>query len=387
MANTPPRILLKWAASIAENPMIFDTIATSGHEQVVFCQSRDAGLKAIIAIHNTVLGPALGGLRMWPYKNEQEALNDVLRLSRGMTYKNAVAGLNIGGGKGVIIGDPAKDKSEALFRAFGRFVNSLNGRYITAEDVGIDVNDMEYVFRETEFVTGVHQVHGGSGDPSPFTAYGTLQGLMAALSARFDDEDIGKRTFAVQGAGHVGMEFIKLLREHKAKVFVTDINPDLVKRAVEEFGCTAVGLDEIYDVDADVYSPCALGGTVNEATLPRIKAKVICGAANNQLATDAIGDELEQRGILYAPDYAVNAGGVMNVSLEIDGYNRERAMRMMRTIYYNVGRIFQIAKRDGIPTYKAADRMAEERIAAIGKIKLPHMGNNGPRFLGRMRGH
>jgi len=367
--------------------MIFDTIATSGHEQVVFCQSRDAGLKAIIAIHNTVLGPALGGLRMWPYKNEQEALNDVLRLSRGMTYKNAVAGLNIGGGKGVIIGDPAKDKSEALFRAFGRFVNSLNGRYITAEDVGIDVNDMEYVFRETEFVTGVHQVHGGSGDPSPFTAYGTLQGLMAALSARFDDEDIGKRTFAVQGAGHVGMEFIKLLREHKAKVFVTDINPDLVKRAVEEFGCTAVGLDEIYDVDADVYSPCALGGTVNEATLPRIKAKVICGAANNQLATDAIGDELEQRGILYAPDYAVNAGGVMNVSLEIDGYNRERAMRMMRTIYYNVGRIFQIAKRDGIPTYKAADRMAEERIAAIGKIKLPHMGNNGPRFLGRMRGH
>ncbi len=367
--------------------MIFDTIATSGHEQVVFCQSKDAGLKAIIAIHNTVLGPALGGLRMWPYKSEQEALNDVLRLSRGMTFKNAVAGLNIGGGKAVIIGDPAKDKSEALFRAFGRFVNSLNGRYITAEDVGIDVNDMEWVFRETEFVTGVHQVHGGSGDPSPFTAFGTLQGLMAALQAKHGDEDVGKRAYAVQGAGHVGMEFIKLLREQGAKVFVTDINPELVKRAVDEFGCTAVGLDEIYDVDADVYSPCALGGTVNEKTLPRLKAKIICGAANNQLANDAIGDELEKRGILYAPDYAVNAGGVMNVSLEIDGYNRERAMRMMRTIYLNVGRIFQIAKRDGIPTYKAADRMAEERIAAIGKIKLPHMGNNGPRFLGRMRGH
>ena len=367
--------------------MIFDTITTSGHEQVVFCQSKDAGLKAIIAIHNTVLGPALGGLRMWPYKSEQEALNDVLRLSRGMTFKNAVAGLNIGGGKAVIIGDPAKDKSEALFRAFGRFVNSLNGRYITAEDVGIDVNDMEWVFRETEFVTGVHQVHGGSGDPSPFTAFGTLQGLMAALQAKHGDEDVGKRAYAVQGAGHVGMEFIKLLREQGAKVFVTDINPELVKRAVDEFGCTAVGLDEIYDVDADVYSPCALGGTVNEKTLPRLKAKIICGAANNQLANDAIGDELEKRGILYAPDYAVNAGGVMNVSLEIDGYNRERAMRMMRTIYLNVGRIFQIAKRDGIPTYKAADRMAEERIAAIGKIKLPHMGNNGPRFLGRMRGH
>ena len=366
--------------------MLFETIAETGHEQIVYCHSKDAGLKAIIAIHNSVLGPALGGLRMWPYKNESEALNDVLRLSRGMTYKNAVAGLNLGGGKAVIIGDPGKDKSEALFRAFGRFVNSLNGRYITAEDVGIDVNDMEWVFRETEFVTGVHQVHGGSGDPSPFTAFGTLQGLMAALSHKFGNEDVGKYSYAVQGAGHVGLEFIKLLREQNAKVFVTDINKALVQRAVDEYGCTAVGIDEIYDVDADVYSPCALGGTVNEQTLPRLKCKVICGAANNQLANDAIGDEVEKRGILYAPDYAVNAGGVMNVSLEIDGYNRERAMRMMRTIYYNVGRIFEIAKRDGIPTYKAADRMAEERIATIGRIKLPHMGNGAPRFQGRMRG-
>ena len=367
--------------------MIFDTISSTGHEEVVFCHNKDAGLKAIVAIHNTVLGPALGGLRMWPYKNEQEAVNDVLRLSRGMTYKNAVAGLNIGGGKAVIIGDPAKNKSEALFRAFGRFVNSLNGRYITAEDVGIDVNDMEHVFRETEFVTGVHQVHGGSGDPSPFTAYGTLQGLMAALQVKYGNEDVGKYTYAVQGAGHVGMEFIKLIREQGAKVYVTDINKELVQRAVDEFGCTAVGTDEIYDTDADVYSPCALGGTVNETTLPRLKCKIICGAANNQLANDAIGTEVEKRGMLYAPDYAVNAGGVMNVSLEIDGYNRERAMRMMRTIYHNVGRIFQISKRDNIPTFMAADRMAEERISAIGKIKLPHMGNNGPRFLGRMRGH
>jgi leucine dehydrogenase len=190
----------------------------------------------------------------------------------------------------------------------------------------------------------------------------------------------------VQGAGHVGMEFIKLLREHGAKVYVTDINPALVEQAVREHGCTAVGLDEIYDTDAEVYSPCALGGTVNEATLPRLKCQIICGAANNQLANEAIGDEVEKRGILYAPDYAVNAGGVMNVSLEIDGYNRERAMRMMRTIYVNVGRIFQIAKRDSIPTYKAADRMAEERIASIGKIKLPTMGNHTPRFQGRMRG-
>jgi len=365
--------------------MIFEHLDTYGHEQVVFCHNKDAGLKAIIAIHNTVLGPALGGTRMWPYKTEQDALNDVLRLSRGMTYKNAVAGLDIGGGKAVIIGNPATDKSEALFRAFGKAVQSLGGRYITAEDVGIDVNDMEHVFKETEYVTGVHQVHGGSGDPSPFTAYGTLQGLMAALDAKFGDEEVGKYSYSVQGLGHVGMEYVKLLKERGAKIFVTDINQELVDKAVNEYGCEAVGLDEIYDVDADVYSPCALGGTVNEETLPRLKAKIICGSANNQLATNAIGDEVEKRGILYAPDYAVNAGGVMNVALEITGYNRERAMRQMRTIYHNVSRIFEIAKRDSIPTYKAADRMAEERIDVMGKLKLP-LGRTAPRFQGRIRG-
>ena len=363
--------------------MIFETLAQTGHEEVVFCHNKDAGLKAIIAIHNSVLGPALGGLRMWPYATEQDALNDVLRLSRGMTYKAAVSGLNLGGGKGVIIGDPSKDKSEALFRAFGRFVNSLNGRYITAEDVGIDVNDMEFVYRETEYVTGVHQVHGGSGDPSPFTAYGTLQGLMATLQKKFGDEEVGKYSYAVQGLGHVGMEFVKLLKERGAKIFVTDINQGLVDKAVSEYGAEAVGLDEIYDVNCDVYSPCALGGTVNEQTLPRLKAKIICGAANNQLATNAIGDEVAKRGILYAPDYAVNAGGVMNVALEITGYNRERAMRMMRTIYHNLTRIYEISQRDGIPTYKAADRMAEERIASIGKLRLPHLGATAPHFQGR----
>ena len=366
--------------------MIFESIAQSGHEQVVFCQSKDAGLKAIIAIHNSVLGPALGGLRMWPYKSEAEAVNDVLRLSRGMTYKAAVAGLNLGGGKAVIIGDPAKDKSEALFRAFGRFVNSLNGRYITAEDVGIDVNDMEYVYRETEYVTGVHQVHGGSGDPSPFTAYGTLQGLMAALQVKYGNEEVGNYSFAVQGVGHVGMEYVKLLRERGAKVFVTDINNELVQRAVDDYGAEAVACEQIYDVDADVYSPCALGGTINENTLERLKCQVICGAANNQLATNEIGDEVQRRGILYAPDYAVNAGGLMNVSLEIDGYNRERAMRMLRTIHTNLARIFEISKRDSIPTYMAADRMAEERINAIGKLRLPHLGQHAPRFHGRRAG-
>ena len=366
--------------------MVFETLDHTGHEQIVYCHNKDAGLKAIIAIHSTVLGPALGGTRMWNYATEEEALNDVLRLSRGMTYKNAVAGLNLGGGKAVIIGDASQDKSEALFRAFGQFVESLNGRYITAEDVGIDVNDMEYVYRETEYVTGVHQVHGGSGDPSPFTAYGTLQGLMATLNKKHGDEEVGKYSYAVQGLGHVGMEFVKLLKERGAKIFVTDINQKLVDRAVNEFGAEAVGLDEIYDVPADVYSPCALGGTVNENTLDRLKAKIICGAANNQLANNAIGDEVTKRGILYAPDYAVNAGGVMNVALELDGYNRERAMRMMRTIYHNLGRIYEIAERDGIPTYQAADRMAEERIEKIGKLKLS-MGRGTPRFQGRIRGN
>jgi len=296
-----------------------------------------------------------------------------------------VAGLNLGGGKSVLIGDPRKDKSEALFRSFGRFIESLHGRYITAEDVGIDVNDMEYVFQETDNCVGVHQVHGGSGDPSPFTAFGTLQGIRASLSHRFNDEEFGDYSYAVQGVGHVGFELIKLLRAENAKVFVTDINEDAVAKAVE-LGCEAVALDDIYEVDADVFCPTALGAVVNEQTLPRFRFKIVCGAANNQLATDECGNELEARDILYAPDYAVNAGGLMNVSIEFEGYNRERAKRMMRTIYYNVSKIFQIAKRDGIPTWKAADRMAEERIATIGKLKLPFMGRSH-RFPGRERGN
>ena len=300
---------------------LFETIHTTEHEQVVFCHNKEAGLKGIIAIHNTTLGPALGGLRMWPYATEQEALDDVLRLSRGMTYKAAVAGLNLGGGKSVLIGDPRKDKSEALFRSFGRFIDSMNGRYITAEDVGIDVNDMEYVFQETDNCVGVHQVHGGSGDPSPFTAFGTLQGIRASLQHKFNNEEVGDYSYAVQGVGHVGFELVKLLRNEGAKVFVTDINEESVQAAVD-LGCEAVGLDDIYDVDADVFCPTALGAIVNEQTIPRFKFKIVCGAANNQLATEECGNELERRGILYAPDYAVNAGGLMNVSIEFEGYNR-----------------------------------------------------------------
>lgn len=351
--------------------MIFEKLSTHDHEQVLFFQDKSVGLKAIIAIHNTVLGPALGGLRMWPYETEEAALRDALRLSRGMTYKNAAAGLNIGGGKAVIIGDPAKDKSEALFRSFGRVVESLGGRYITAEDVGVNVDDIEYIFQETAYVTGVHEVHGGSGDPSPFTAFGVMQGLKASLQRRFGNEELGRYSFAVQGLGHVGMKVVEHLREAGAKVFVTDIREENVRRAVDELGAEAVSLDDIYDVEADVYTPAALGGTVNERTLPRFKFKVICGVANNQLESDEIGDEVERRGILYAPDYAVNAGGVMNASLELEGYNKERAMRRISMIYGNITSIFEIAERDGIPTYKAADRLAEERIAAMGKLKLP----------------
>ena len=364
--------------------MIFETLDTSGHEQVVFCSNPDAGLKAIIAIHSTVLGPALGGVRMRSYVDTQAALTDALRLSRTMTYKNALAGLNVGGDKAILIGDPAVDKTETAFRGFGRYVDSLGGRYITAEDMGTDVNDMENVYRETEYVVGVHQVHGGSGDPAPFTAYGALQGLMATLNRKFGNEEIGKYSYAVQGLGHIGMEFVKLLKERGAKLFVADLNPALVARAVDEYGAEAVKPEEIYDVAADVFSPCAFEYAINEATLPRLKAKVICGTANNQMS-HVTGVEAAKRGILYAPDYAVNAGGVMNVSLEIDGYNRERAMRLMRNIYHTLGKVYDLSEREGITPQYAADRIAEARITSIGKLKLP-LGRTAPRFMGHLRG-
>ncbi|MFT4196671.1 MAG: Glu/Leu/Phe/Val dehydrogenase dimerization domain-containing protein [Pseudoxanthomonas sp.] len=363
--------------------MLFETLDTSGHEQVVFCHQPDAGLKAIIAIHSTILGPALGGVRMRAYTDEGAALTDALRLSRTMTYKNALAGLNVGGGKAVILGDPSRDKTEVLFRAFGRYLEGLGGRYITAEDMGTDINDMEQVYRETEYVVGVHQVHRGSGDPAPFTAYGALQGLMATLQRKFGNEEIGKYRYAVQGLGHIGMEFAKLLKERGAKLVVCDLNPELAQRAVEEFGAEAVKPAEIYETDVDVFCPCALEGAITAETLPRLKATVICGTANNQMS-HKVGEEAHRAGILYAPDYAVNAGGVMNVSLEIDGYNRERAMRMMRNIYHNVAAIFDRAEREQVIPQVAADRIAEARIAAIGRLKLP-LGPGAPRFMSTLR--
>ena len=359
--------------------MLFESLETSGHEQVVFCNNPAAGLKAIIAIHNTTLGPALGGVRMRPYASTEEALDDALRLSRTMTYKNALAGLNVGGGKAVIIGDPKSDKSEVLFRAFGRYVEALGGRYITAEDAGTDVNDMEHIYLETRYVSGVHQSRGGSGDPAPFTAYGALQALMAAINRKFGHEEVGKLSIGVQGLGHIGMELVKLLRERGARLYVTDLDAALVQRAVSEYGAQAVSPEAIFDTAVDVFAPCAVEGAINAQTLPRIKAKVICGTANNQLADLSIGDALHERGTLWVPDYAVNAGGVMNVSLELDGYNRERAMRLIRSIYHNVGKILDKSERENVSTQRAADAIAEARIEAIGRLKLP-MGRTQPRM-------
>lgn len=362
---------------------LFERVGEMGHEQVVFFQCKKSGLKAIVAIHNTILGPALGGLRMWPYASEDDAMRDVLRLSRGMTYKAAVAGLNLGGGKAVIIGDPETDKSEALFRSFGRFIGTLGHRYITAEDVGTTVEDMEYIYQETDRVVGVHPVHGGSDDPSPFTAFGTLCGIKACLMKKYGSTEIRGKAFSVQGVGSVGFHLARLLREEGAKVFVCDINENRLKRAVDQLGAEAVQMDEIYDVEANVFAPCALGGVINENTVPRLKVDIVAGSSNNQLESGDWGTELEKRGIVYGPDYAVNAGGLMNVAIELQGYNRERANQLVSTIYSNIEKIFRIADRDGIPSWQAADRLAEERIAAIGHIKKPFTRRNKDRLSGR----
>ena len=362
--------------------MIFETLGTYGHEQVVFCHQKDVGLKAIIAIHNTVLGPSLGGLRMWAYKTEQEALNDVLRLSRGMTYKAAISGLNLGGGKSVIIGGPAI-KSEALFRSFGRFLQGLGGRYITAEDVNTNVDDIESIYQESGYAVGIHPEHGGSGDPSPYTALGVFHGLRAALEKTFGHADWAKRSFAVEGVGNVGLHLVRLLRQEKAKVFVTDIDASRVERAVEQCGCEAVSGEGIYDLKVDVFAPCALGSSINPETLPRLKCRIVGGSANNQLATPECGSELERRGILYTPDYALNAGGLINVALEIEGYHRELADRRVITIYDIIKRIFTFAEKQGLPTWQAADKIAEQRLAALGPARLRYLERSRPWHINR----
>jgi leucine dehydrogenase len=355
---------------------IFETMAEMGHERVLLCSNPDVGLRAIIAVHSTVLGPGLGGLRMWPFKSDEEALTDVLRLSRGMTYKAAAAGLNLGGGKAVILGNPKTDKSEALFRCFGRFVESLNGLYITAEDVGTDMEDMELILTETRWVTGVSPAHGGSGDPSPVTAYGCLQGIKAACREKYGEPDLEDRSVAIQGLGSVGYYLAKYLKEEGAKVFGCDIDEQATSKAESDLGVEIVPPDQILDVDAEILAPCALGALLDEETIPRLRCGIVAGAANNQLANEKRdGKELHERDILYAPDFVINAGGLINVYNELGGeYNRERALRMTRGIYLNMMRVFEISKEEGIPTYLAADRLAEERIETIKKLGSRHWG-------------
>lgn len=348
---------------------IFTYMEEADYEQLVFCQDKNSGLKAIIAIHDTTLGPALGGTRMWTYDTEAEAIEDALRLARGMTYKNAAAGLNLGGGKSVIIGDPKKDKNPEMFRAFGRFIQSLNGRYITAEDVGTTVEDMDIIHMETDFVTGISAESGSSGDPSPVTAYGVYMGMKAAANEAFGSDSLTGKTVAVQGVGNVAYNLCEYLHKEGASLIVTDINKKAVDRAVEAFGAKAVEPDAIYEVDCDIYAPCALGATINDDTISKIKAKVIAGSANNQLKTNKHGDMIHDMGIVYTPDYVLNSGGVINVADELNGYNHTRAMKKVDTIFDNLTTIFNIARRDHIPTYIAADRMAEERIESIKKSR------------------
>lgn len=361
-----------------------ETFYTGDHEEVVFFNDKSVGLKCIIAIHNTQLGPALGGCRMWHYESVDQAVTDVLRLSKGMTYKAAVAGLNLGGGKAVIIGNPKTDKSEGLFRSFGNFIESLNGRYITAEDVGTDVNDMEYIFMETSNVVGVAETHGGSGDPSPWTAKGVLEGIRACVEHRFQKDDLRNMSVAVQGAGHVGKFLIELFLMNGMRVFACDIDPSRLDEFKDKKALTLVSTDEIYDVDADIFCPSALGAILNEKTIPRLKCKIVAGSANNQLANAECGDELFKRKIVYAPDYAINAGGLMNVSIEFEGYDERRANRMIRNIYYVMRTILQTSKQENSPEYKCADRVAEKRVQEISRIRGRYMGHTKPQFQGRV---
>lgn len=356
------------AEKAKENGFLLERMEMMGHEQVVFCNDKASGLKAIIAIHNTTLGPSLGGTRMWKYNTEAEALNDVLRLSRGMTYKSAISGLNLGGGKAVIIADPHTDKSEALFRRFGKFVNSLGGKYITAEDVGVSPKEMTWVNMETNHVSGLP---GKGGDPSPVTAYGVYMGMKASAKKAFGTDDLKGRKVSVQGAGHVGEYLIQYLEKEGAEIFVTDIYQPTLDRIAKEYKVTIVAPEDIYDLDVDIYSPCALGSTVNDETLAKLKCKVIAGAANNQLQNEVKhGKQCMEMGIVYAPDYLINAGGVINCFFEVIGYNKERVMELTKDIYNTTLAIFDKAEKENIPTYLAANKIAEERIEAIGKIKL-----------------
>jgi leucine dehydrogenase len=339
--------------------VIFEAIGRYAHEQVSYMYDPDSGYRGIIAIHNTTLGPSLGGTRFWNYESEEEALIDVLRLSRGMTYKAAVAGLDLGGGKSVILGDNKTTDREGIFRAHGKHVELMRGRYITAEDVGTSTQDMDYVRQETDNVVGLED---RSGDPSPVTAFGVYRGIKACVQFKHGDDSLDGRTVAVQGIGHVGYYLCKYLSEEGATVIAADIDQEKVARVVQEFGAKATGDKEIYAADADIFAPCALGAVINDDTLEVLQVDIIAGGANNQLAEDRHGDALDARGIIYAPDYVVNGGGLINVNAELAGWTMERAHEKAGEIHGTVLRVLEIGRDEGIPSYKAARRLAMRRI-------------------------
>lgn len=357
-------------AGLSLDQHLFDLIAEHGHEQVSFASDRKSGYRGIIAVHNTILGPALGGTRFWNYGTDAEALIDALRLARGMTYKAASAGLDLGGGKSVILGDPGIKDREAIMRAHGRHVEFLSGRYITAEDVGTSPGDMEFVRQETRHVVGLK---GLSGDPSPVTAFGVYRGILACTKFRYGDESLEGRTVTLQGCGHVGYHVAKHLHEAGAKLIVTDIDDAKVKRCVDEFGARAVEANGIYAEKADIFAPCALGAVINDDTLKVLKVDIVAGAANNQLAEERHGDALHERDVIYAPDYVINGGGLINVNAEIAGWTAEQAHGKAAAIYDTVYNVLEIARDEGVPTYQAADRLAERRVAEAAKAKGKHL--------------
>ncbi|MCB0700610.1 MAG: Glu/Leu/Phe/Val dehydrogenase [Chitinophagaceae bacterium] len=349
---------------------VFDQIQQMGHEQVVFCHDPATGLNAIIAIHNTTLGPALGGTRLWNYASHAEGITDALRLSRGMTYKAAITGLNLGGGKAVIMGDASKIKSEGLWRRYGKFVNSLNGKYITAEDVNTSAKDMEYIAMETDFVTGVPEYMGGSGDPSPFTAYGVFVGMKASAKKAYGNDDLSGKKVLVQGVGHVGQYLVGHLVEAGAEVYIADINEAKLKETTDKFHTVKViNNNDIFNMEMDIYAPCALGATVNDDSISKMKCAIIAGAANNQLADENVhGPAVKAKGIIYAPDFLINAGGLINVSAELDGYNRERVMGQVEQIYDRTLEIFQLCDDEQMHSQAAAMKIADKRLASIAGV-------------------
>ena len=349
---------------------IFSQLESFGHKKVVFCSDPETGLKAIIAIHDTTLGPALGGTRMWAYKTEADALHDVLRLSKSMTYKASIAGLNLGGGKAVIIGDSHRDKTEALLRKFGRFIKNLNGEFITAEEVGTNPRDMEYIRMETQYVTGVPETIGGTGDPSPITALGVFMGIKACVKQLYGNDSLTGRSIIVQGIGHVGENLVKLLRDENAKVYASDINEERVGQVAKKYGAEAVSNNTIFDIDADIYSPCALGATINTQTINQHKSGIIAGSANNQLEDEQIhGQMLLKKGILFAPDYVINAGGIINCYSELMGFSKKRTLQLTENIYEATSNVLKLSKAESISTIEAANKIAEKRIADIKKVK------------------